>query len=74
MILLKLLRYRLILRNNSLILRLSVRLESCVEVFVREGEDLCGEQSGIDSSVDRNSSYRDTTGHLYCGKKGFNAA
>ena len=37
-------------------------------------KDLCGKQSGIDASVDCNSSYGDTSGHLYCGQKGFNAA
>ena len=74
MILLKLLRYRLILRNNSLVLCLTVCLKAGVEVGIREGEDLCCKQSGIDSSIDRNSSNRYASGHLYCGKKGFNAA
>ena len=63
-----------IFSNNSLILRLSVRLELLCELFVREGEDLCGKQSGIDSSVYRNRSYRYASGHLYGGQQGFNAA
>ena len=66
--------YCFIFRNNSLILCLSVLLELEAELGVGEGEDPCSKQSGIDSSVYRNSSYRDTSGHLYCGQKGFNAA
>ena len=66
--------YRFILRKHAFILCLTMCFKSCVELFVREGEDLSGEQSGIDSSVNRNSSNGDASGHLYCGKKGFNAA
>ena len=66
--------YCFILRKHSLILRLTVCLEAGVKLFVGEGEDLCCKQSGIDSTIDRNSSNGDASGHLHCGQKGFNAA
>ena len=34
-----------------------------------KSEDLSGDESRISASVDSNGSYRNTGGHLYCGKK-----
>ena len=56
-----------IFRNNSFVLRLSMLFQLLVKLFVGEREDLCGKQSGIDSSVYRNRSYRYAAGHLYGG-------